>query len=222
MRGLALISSIGKSRGEDTMSSMALKMSVGTERAEEAEMPALPAVDVADRLNKQASRVIAQVGSSSAAVRRIKKQWSIFETQVSSIFSEVWELPVKYAGDEWGIKIDGISFGRCACNEHIKTEAIVGRQLIWDCTKQDKYITKDLNPNIKVLDLMIINRSMEHVNACSNLFYCFEALTDDDEGHYLPNEMNYQYGNKVVNNLLLDLHWLEQSGYIGRDHNTTA
>eukprot|EP00959_Pyramimonas_sp_CCMP1952_P005215 109624-Pyramimonas_sp.AAC.1 len=59
----------------------------------------------------------------------------------------IWNLAVKCAEDEWGIKIDGIAFGRCARRLFTATGTTFGRQVTWDCARREKCVMTDINPS---------------------------------------------------------------------------
>ncbi|CAK0791575.1 unnamed protein product, partial [Prorocentrum cordatum] len=94
---------------------------------------------------------------------------------------KVWILAKQCAEDEWGIKIDGIVFGRCVRRLYAVTGATFGRQVTWDCTRRDQYVTTDINPSRQVLDIINAIPNMSDVNACSILFYSFSSLAEDEE-----------------------------------------
>ncbi|CAK0817055.1 unnamed protein product, partial [Prorocentrum cordatum] len=94
---------------------------------------------------------------------------------------KVWILAQQCAEDEWGIKIDGIVFGRCVRRLYAVTGATFGRQVTWDCTRRDQYVTTDINPSRQVLDIINAIPNMSDVNACSILFYSFSSMAEDEE-----------------------------------------
>ncbi|CAK0846103.1 unnamed protein product [Prorocentrum cordatum] len=94
---------------------------------------------------------------------------------------KVWSLAQQCAEDEWGIKIDGIVFGRCVRRLYAVTGTTFGRQVTWDCTRRDQYVTTDINPSRQVLDIINAIPNMSDVNACSILFYSFSSMTEDEE-----------------------------------------
>eukprot|EP00959_Pyramimonas_sp_CCMP1952_P161476 3376564-Pyramimonas_sp.AAC.1 len=67
---------------------------------------------------------------------------------------KLWQQAVQCAENEWGIKIDGIIYGRCVRRLYEVSGASFGRQVIWDCTNRSQYVTRDINPSRQVLDIL--------------------------------------------------------------------
>ncbi|CAK0851471.1 unnamed protein product [Prorocentrum cordatum] len=93
------------------------------------------------------------------------------------------------ARDEWGIKIDGIIYGKCARRLFDVSGASFGRQVIRDCTKRSQHIARDINPSRQVLDISATIPGTKDTDACSIVFCAFNAAPEnaETEKYVLPD-----------------------------------
>ena len=76
---------------------------------------------------------------------------------------KIYEVAQRCAMDEWGIKIDGIVYGRCVRRLPTITGASFGRLVVWDCTKRSQYVMTDINPSRQSPDILPLIAGMADV-----------------------------------------------------------